>query len=56
MLCFRNFPVAKKIMDEGGGIKIFRRKLLCLRVPEAFLGENLCAVSQRVSASEKDYG
>ena len=19
MLCFRNFPVAKKVMDEGGG-------------------------------------
>ena len=38
------------------GIKVFRRKFLCLRVPETLVGENLCAVSQKVSVSEKDYG
>ena len=27
MQCFRNFPVAKKVMDKGGGIKTFRRKI-----------------------------
>ena len=25
--CFRNFLVAKKFLDKGGGIKIFRRKI-----------------------------
>ena len=39
-----------------GGIKIFRRKLFCLRMPECFVGENYCAVSQKVSGSEKVYG
>ena len=37
MLCFRKFPMTKKIMDkrEGGGyggIKIFRRKIFVLQV------------------------
>ena len=35
MLYYRKFPVTKKIMDRRGvwGIKIFRRKLSCLTVP-----------------------
>ena len=59
MLCFRKFPMTKKIMDKRGGyggIKISRRKLFCLRVPECFVGESYCAVSQNVSGSEKLYG
>ena len=51
--------MSKKIMDKRGGyrgIKSFRRKLFCLRVPESFIGENYCAVSQKVNGSEKLYG
>ena len=53
MLCFRKLPVPKKIMQKRGGIKIFRRKCFCLRVPKNFVGENFCAVLQKISGSEK---
>ena len=60
MLCFRKFPVANKITEEegwgGGVIKIFRRKFFCHRVPKNFVGKHFCAVFQKNSASEKDYG
>ena len=55
MLCFRKNPVAKKVMDEGG-FKIFRRTLFCLRLPENSVGEHFCAVFQKTSGDEKDYG
>ena len=56
MLCFRKFPMTKGIMDKRGGvwgIKILRRKLFCLRVPESFVGEKFCALSQKVSGNEE---
>ena len=58
MLCFRKFPVAKKIMDEGvgGGIKIFRQTFFRLRVPKNSVGEHFSAVFEKNSGSEKDYG
>ena len=37
-------------------MKIFRRKNFCLRVPKNLVGENICAVFQKISGSEKDYG
>ena len=41
---------------RSGGYQDFPSKFLCLRLPETLVGENLCAVSQKVSVSEKDYG
>ena len=40
VLCFRNFPVAKKFMDKwgGGSIRIFRRKFF-VSVPKNSVGE-----------------
>ena len=57
MLCFRKLPVPKKNMHRGGeGLKNFCRKIFCLRVPKNLVGENICAVFQKISGSEKDYG
>ena len=57
VLCLRKFAVAIKIMDKRtGGIKIFRKNIFCLRVPEHFVGENSCAVFQKVSGCKKLYG
>ena len=56
VLCFRNFAAAKKFMDEEGALKIFRRTFFCLRVPKKSVGEHFCAVFQKTSGSEKDYG
>ena len=45
------------MMDKrGGGIKIFRRKIFCLEVPKFFVGEQFCAVLQKISGSEQFYG
>ena len=40
MLRFRNFPVAKKFMDQRGGgeYQAFPWKIFCLRVPKVFEG------------------
>ena len=58
MLCFRIFPVAKKIMSSrgGGGYQDFTSKIFCLRMPKIFVGEPFCAVFQKVSGSEKVHG
>ena len=56
MLCFRNSPAAKKIMDKSGGYHDFPSKLFCLSLPNSFAGEHFCAVFQKVSGSEKDFG
>ena len=44
MQCFRNFPVAKKFMDKGGGrrrrrYQNFASKFFCLNSAENFLKE-----------------
>ena len=57
MLCFRKLPVSKKNMHKRGrGLKVDCRKIFCLRVPKNLVGENICAVFQKISGSEKDYG
>ena len=60
MLCFRTFPVTKKIMDKkGGGVwryQDFPSKVFRLRVPELFVGEIFCSVFRKVSVSEELYG
>ena len=59
MLCFRKFPMTKMIIDKRGrvwGYQDFPSKAFFLRVPECFVGENYCAVSQKDSGSEKLYG
>ena len=60
MLCFRTFPVTKKIMDKRGGrvwrYQDFPLKIFRLRVPELFVGEIFCAVFRKVSGSEELYG
>ena len=37
-------------------MKIFPRKIFCLRVPKNLVAEIICAVFQKNSGSEKDYG
>ena len=40
MLCFRNFPVAKKFMDKRrGDNQDFPSKIFCLTVLKLFVGE-----------------
>ena len=40
MLCFRKFPVAKKIMEKRGGkYQDFPSKNFCLTVPRSFVRE-----------------
>ena len=43
MLCFRKFPLAKKVMDMRGGgereYQDFPSKILCVTVPKIFVGE-----------------
>ena len=59
MLCFRNFPLAKNVMDKsggGGGYPDFPSKLFCLTVPKNSVGEPFCAVFQKIYGSEKVYG
>ena len=55
MLCFRNFPVAKKLMDQrqGGEYQAFPSKTFCLRVPKKFVRLPFCAAFQKKSASKK---
>ena len=56
-MCFRIFPVAKKIMDERGkGHQDFLSKKYCLTVRKISVGEPLCDVFQKDSGSEKVYG
>ena len=58
MLCFRTFPVTKKIMDKRGVwvYQHFPSKVFRLRVPELFVAEIFCAVFRKVSGSEELYG
>ena len=53
MQCFRNFPVAKKFMDKGGGggYQDFPSKKFSLTVPESFAGESFTA--SLISSIEK---
>ncbi len=54
MQCFRNFPVAKKFMDKGGGEhQDFLSKIISLTVPKSFVGQPFCAVFQKFSGSKK---
>ena len=40
MQCFRNFPVAKKVMDKGGGDQDFPSKNFSLTEPKKCAGES----------------
>ena len=44
MPCFRNVPVARKGMDEGGVSSFSLESFFCLRMPKIFVGEHSCAV------------
>ena len=55
--CFTKFPVSKNYKDKrGGGVTFLRQKRFCLTVPKKFVGEPFCAVFQKASSSQKDYG
>ena len=59
MLCFRNFVLAKKIMDtEGGGGDYLNlsSKIFCLTLPNYFVEETFSAVFQKFAGSEKFCG
>ena len=57
MMCFRKFPVAKKLKENGGGeYQDFPSKTFCLIVPKNFIGEPFCAVFRKFSGSGKIYG
>ena len=55
MLCFTNFPVAKKIMDKRG-VSRFSVGNFCLTLPKIVVGEHFCAVFEKNSGSENPYG
>ena len=42
--------------EEEESITIFLSKIFCLTVPKNFVGEPFCAVFQKSSGSEKNYG
>ena len=53
------FPDIEKIsVKTGGGIHDFTSKLFCLTVPKQskFVEEPFCAVLQKISSNEKNYG
>ena len=57
MLCFRNFLVAKKFLDNREGrYQDFPSKLLCLAVPKPFVEEPFFALFQKFPGSEKVSG
>ena len=57
MLCFRNFLVAKNLLDNREGrYQDFLSKLLCLAVPKPFVEEPFFAVFQKFPGSEKVSG
>ena len=56
MLCFRKLPLAKKIRDKRGVIKVFHRQNFCHTVQKNFVGEHFCAAFEKFSGSEKLYG
>ena len=54
MLCFRKFPVAKKFTDKREvEVLRFLSKFFCLAMPKNFAGEPFCAVSRKISGSNK---
>ena len=57
MLCFRNFLVAKKFLDNReGSYQDFPSKLLCLAMPKPFVEEPFFAVFQKFPGSERVSG
>ena len=52
VLCFRNFPLAKKFMDKRAmGVSRFSVEIFCLTVPKKFVGEPYSVSLIRVSKS-----
>ena len=59
MLCFKKIPVAKKFMEKKVGRGIYRNfpsKFFCLTVPKYLVEEPFCAVFQKISGCEENYG
>ena len=54
MQCIRIFPVAKNFMDDGGGIKIFRRKIYLSQSRKISQGNLLLLHYFQVSKNVKD--
>ena len=52
VLCFRKLPLAKKIKDKRGVSRLSVAKFLSYSA-EKIVGENLCAVFQKVPGSDK---
>ena len=56
LLCFGNFPVAKKFMDKRGGYQYFQSEFFLSHSAKKFcIGTLLCYVSE-TNGSEKDNG
>ena len=53
MLCFRKFPLAKKVKDRRGVIRSFHRQNFCLTMPKTSAGEPFCALCLRKIAVTK---
>ena len=53
MLCFRKFPLAKKVKDRRGVIRSFHRQIFCLTMPKTSAGEPFCALCLRKIAVTK---
>ena len=51
--CCSNFGYRKSLDKKGVEYQNFPSKVFCLTMPEIFAGEPFCAVSQKISGSEK---
>ena len=57
MLCLRKFPVTKNSVDKRrGGSQDFPSEIFCFTMPKTLAGKPFCAVFQKISGIEKDYG
>ena len=57
VLCFKNFPGAKKFMDKrGGGVSRFSTESFLSQLAKKFRRGNLCAVFQKISCSQIVFG
>ncbi len=54
--CFRNMPVAKKLMDKGRGVSRFPVENFFSHSAECFVGPPFCAMFNKLSGGEKVYG
>ena len=54
LLCFGNFPVAKKFTDKRGGYQYFQSDFFCLTVPKKSVRELSVLCSRKLTVAKKN--